>query len=114
MPQGRGRDRGAAETPPGKVVLCHNGHEIAVAEPAVPAHLAQGDTLGACSAPVGGCAYIPCINACIEEAGCAQTLCERGCGQFCSDSACCSPAFCNPKSWLPNIVTCAIPACSSR
>ena len=31
-----------------KVTLCHNGHEISVAQSAVPAHLAQGDTLGAC------------------------------------------------------------------
>lgn len=31
-----------------KVTLCHNGHEISVDEHAVPAHLAQGDTFGAC------------------------------------------------------------------
>ncbi len=32
----------------GKVTLCHNGHEITVAQQAVPAHLAQGDTIGKC------------------------------------------------------------------
>lgn len=32
----------------GKVTLCHNGHEITVAKEAVPAHLAQGDTVGPC------------------------------------------------------------------
>lgn len=32
----------------GKVTLCHNGHEISVPQSAVPAHLAQGDTLGPC------------------------------------------------------------------
>jgi hypothetical protein len=31
-----------------KVTLCHNGHTITVAASAVAAHLAQGDTLGAC------------------------------------------------------------------
>src|SRR4051794_32008795 len=33
-----------------KVTLCHHGHEISVAESAVAAHLAQGDTLGKCPA----------------------------------------------------------------
>ncbi len=32
----------------GKVKLCHNGHTIEVAQPAVEAHLAHGDTLGPC------------------------------------------------------------------
>jgi hypothetical protein len=32
----------------GKVTLCHNGHEISISQNAVPAHLAQGDTIGAC------------------------------------------------------------------
>ena len=31
-----------------KVTLCHNGHEISVAQSAVDAHLAQGDTQGKC------------------------------------------------------------------
>jgi len=32
-----------------KVTICHNGHTISVAPQAVPAHLAHGDILGACS-----------------------------------------------------------------
>jgi hypothetical protein len=31
-----------------KVTLCHRGHTITVAAPAVPAHLKHGDTLGPC------------------------------------------------------------------
>jgi hypothetical protein len=31
-----------------KVVLCHKGHTIRVAPPAVKAHLRHGDKLGAC------------------------------------------------------------------
>jgi hypothetical protein len=41
-----------------KVVICHippgnpaNAHDIEVSTNAVPAHLAHGDTLGACGAP---------------------------------------------------------------
>jgi hypothetical protein len=33
-----------------KVTVCHNGHEITIAEAALPAHLAHGDTLGPCPA----------------------------------------------------------------
>jgi hypothetical protein len=32
-----------------KVVLCHKGHTLEVAEPAVQAHLNHGDSLGPCS-----------------------------------------------------------------
>jgi hypothetical protein len=32
-----------------RVALCHKGHTIRVAQPAVKAHLRHGDTLGACS-----------------------------------------------------------------
>jgi len=31
-----------------RVLLCHNGHTISVAPPAVKAHLRHGDKLGAC------------------------------------------------------------------
>jgi hypothetical protein len=34
-----------------KVDLCHHGYTIAVAQETVPAHLAIGDTIGACSDP---------------------------------------------------------------
>lgn len=32
-----------------KVTICHNGHSITVAQSAVPAHLAHGDTVGPCA-----------------------------------------------------------------
>ena len=31
-----------------KVAICHRGHTITVAEPALEAHLAHGDTIGPC------------------------------------------------------------------
>ena len=34
------------------MTICHNGNTLSVASPAVPAHIAHGDTLGACVAPV--------------------------------------------------------------
>lgn len=37
-----------SEPPPGKVVLCHKGKTLTVAEPAVAAHRRHGDTLGRC------------------------------------------------------------------
>jgi hypothetical protein len=42
------RAPGSPVGPPAKVVICHNGKTISVAEPAVAAHLAHGDTLGPC------------------------------------------------------------------
>ena len=33
-----------------KVQVCHKGHTLTIAAPAVPAHLKQGDTLGTCPA----------------------------------------------------------------
>ena len=33
-----------------KVTVCHNGHTIKIAQPAVAAHLRHGDTLGTCAA----------------------------------------------------------------
>lgn len=37
------------QVPPGKALVCHNGHTIEVSAEAVSAHLAHGDTLGPCS-----------------------------------------------------------------
>ena len=39
--------------PPKKVVICHKGQTLEVAEPAVQAHLSHGDSLGACSITPG-------------------------------------------------------------
>jgi hypothetical protein len=48
----------AAQYPPAKVTICHHTHSatnpfvtITVSERALPAHLAHGDTIGACSTP---------------------------------------------------------------
>lgn len=42
---------GCVAKPQKKVTICHNGHTIEVAESAVDAHLAHGDTLGDCPPP---------------------------------------------------------------
>jgi len=49
VPETRASDNGAA-TVAGqpKVTLCHKGETLSVAQPAVQAHLAHGDTLGPC------------------------------------------------------------------
>ena len=36
-----------------KVIICHRGNTLEVAEPAVQAHLNHGDTLGACDVTPG-------------------------------------------------------------
>jgi hypothetical protein len=46
-------EEGGESTPGKKVLVCHKpdkkgGHTLSIAEPAVPAHLAHGDKLGAC------------------------------------------------------------------
>jgi hypothetical protein len=49
---GKGKHKGKP-----KVALCHNGHTIRVGNPAVDAHLADGDYLGPCreTCPSGSC-----------------------------------------------------------
>jgi hypothetical protein len=42
-----------ANGPDKKVVICHKGNTIEVAEPAVNAHLNHGDTIGACQVSPG-------------------------------------------------------------
>lgn len=37
-----------------KVTICHKGHTITIAEPALPAHLRHGDTVGACGVAGAG------------------------------------------------------------
>jgi hypothetical protein len=37
-----------------KVTICHKGHTITIAEPALPAHLRHGDTRGACGVAGAG------------------------------------------------------------
>src|SRR5438093_1347789 len=43
------RSDGSPVGPPAKVTICHQGNTLTVAEPAVQAHLAHGDTLGPCA-----------------------------------------------------------------
>lgn len=94
-----------------KVVLCHNGHEIAVPTPAMEAHLAHGDTLGPCTPPPppqdsGGCAQKNLFGICTPfQAGftapcCGQMTCEltagllvASCEQYCSSDDDCKTAF---------------------
>ena len=44
----RTRDPGSPVGPPERVTICHKGRTISVAAPAVPGHLAHGDSLGPC------------------------------------------------------------------
>lgn len=41
---------------PAKVTICHNGHTIVINKSALPAHLREGDTSGACQAVAAGVA----------------------------------------------------------
>jgi hypothetical protein len=61
----------AAQYPPAKVTICHHTHSatnpfvtITVSERALPAHLAHGDTIGACSTP----AVAPTPRAAVQSA----------------------------------------------
>ena len=40
----------AAAQYPEKVTICHRGHTITISQNALPAHIAHGDSVGACSA----------------------------------------------------------------
>jgi hypothetical protein len=50
----RGGETPHAEAAPPRVILCHRGHSLAVAEPAREAHVAHGDAVGACPASAVG------------------------------------------------------------
>jgi hypothetical protein len=94
-----------------KVVLCHNGHEIAVPASAMEAHLAHGDTLGPCTPPpppqdAGGCAQQNLFGVCTPfQTGftapcCGQMTCTltagllvASCEQYCSTDDDCKRAF---------------------
>ncbi len=78
--------------PPGKVTICHVDQEtgeeitITVGAPAVPAHLAHGDTLGPCVDEPSTCEEL-CVeefDACFE--GCqGDSFCEGICEFFHSE-----------------------------
>src|SRR5438067_11111495 len=71
----------------GKTVICHvppgahaDQQTISVADAAVPAHLAHGDCLGACT--VCGCGFTPVSNTnCVGGTFCQSTA--AGCQFFC-------------------------------
>ncbi len=60
-----------------KVDVCHKGHMINVAAPAVPAHLAHGDQLPDCAGVCGGSAVLDCAGVC---GGSAVPDCAGVCG----------------------------------
>jgi hypothetical protein len=90
----------------GKVTLCHNGQTITVDKSAQGAHLAHGDTLGACSSPPpppgptcsdgvkngtetdvdcgGSCRRCENGKSCGTQDDCASALCVNGKCQACS------------------------------
>jgi hypothetical protein len=86
-----------------KVALCHNGHTIVVAEPAVAAHLAQGDTLGPCGAPGQGtcvpndqiCSLLSPVRCCGDRTFCRPTIyptlttCQTACTRSPNGDAVC-------------------------
>jgi hypothetical protein len=57
LPGGDGGDLFSSSGRKGKETVCHKGKEISVASSAVAAHLAHGDTKGACGDPC------PCFTA---------------------------------------------------
>ena len=64
--KGKAKDRkGKAQD---KVIICHNGQTLAVAAPAVPAHLAHGDTIGPCSDEGAG-TCVPLLQVCVPLVG---------------------------------------------
>jgi hypothetical protein len=56
----------------GRVTMCHNGTVISVGEPAVPAHLAQGDTIGPC--PVYAPPIVPAAGGTVDLGRSRQNL----------------------------------------
>lgn len=94
---------------PAKVALCHQGHTITVAEPAVKAHLADGDSIGPCNAPgsatcqaklFGLCTINPFDidrNPCCNGMACIGTInpIVTACQLRCATDADCAAAFPN-------------------
>jgi hypothetical protein len=98
--KGQNGDNGNGQT---KVLICHNGNTIEVAEPAVSAHLAHGDTLGACTTSPPPTCTSPrtqcgsqCVDLQTDEDNCGQ--CGRACGpnEVCNNGLACQAAACLP------------------
>jgi len=62
----------AAQYPP-KITICHRGHTITISQNALPAHIAHGDSVGACSAAVKAAA----AKAAAEKAAAAKAAAEK-------------------------------------
>lgn len=105
---GDGNGNGQGQT---KVVICHKGQTIEVAEPAVQAHLDHGDTVGACTTTPPTCtpAQTDCNGVCVDlnsdEANCGA--CGRACGagEVCNNGLACQPATCLPVTGTEGNVT---------
>jgi hypothetical protein len=93
--------------PVGKVEICHfppgnpdNFHTLSVGAPAVSAHLAHGDSLGACE---NDCKLF--ANRCDDGNACTADLCDSATGACmsqpqvdCDDGNACTADACNPAS----------------
>lgn len=71
-----GKGKGPGKKGTEKVTLCHKGHTITVAKPAVKAHLAHGDTLGACRPAVPGHATITVVKRVVNDNGGTKTAAD--------------------------------------
>ena len=77
---GKGRSTGNGRGQE-KVTICHKGQTITVARPAVDAHLAHGDTEGAC-APVDTCLPVTGTEGDVTQANGAYTATTTGSSDF--------------------------------
>jgi hypothetical protein len=110
-----------------KVTICHKGQTITVAEPAVPAHLRHGDTVGSCGAsppppPIcdGDCLDQPTCTA--LGAGCVCRTLQGSCGECIPDgqqaggiNECCTNTFCAAEGICGEclLVTCPAGPCTA-
>jgi len=76
--KGHGKGKGKGKE---KVTICHKGQTITVARPAVRAHLAHGDTEGAC-APVDTCLPVTGTEGDVTTANGAYTATTTGASDY--------------------------------
>ncbi len=76
--KGKGNGKGNGQE---KVTICHKGQTITIARPAVAAHLAHGDTEGAC-APVETCLPVTGTEGDVTRANGAYTATTTGSSDF--------------------------------
>ena len=85
---------GAAGQGTTKVTICHippgnpaNAHSITVGAPAVRAHLAHGDSVGACGGGGGGCGGVGAACTATSQC-CAGLTCVSDSMELCSGGQC--------------------------